>query len=568
MSYSFDQRKRSKGPQNQTPEPAAAPGPSMDSLMNGIARPSAAQKGRPIDLDAAMKAKMEHAFGDLSAVKLYESPTVGQAGAEAIAQGNEIAFAPGMADFSTRSGQERLGHELSHVMSQRSGEVRVGGGLLVNASLEARADREGAIAAAGQQVCAGPVTHALSSAGPSPMAAGVMQAKRRDADARGVKAMQTGGKDYNGKYAAKGYAGYEELDPEEWEEKVHTPSWFSKKFLGKNDQTYKVRRRGSPKGREAADPDWKNLSQASKSGDAESIQSAYDVIAEKQSNNVTEEQFNAVNDYITNSGPINGYLRGNLKMGNTAKKVQQTKIDLIDQVMSQNRLGGDIKAYRGVSDMALASILRQSGDKRLKKVLNKDGSINHKEFANVKDRLKGVEFTDTGFGSTSVNEQFADSWRKGIIDWEASMKVLDTQFERHKNDPEAKEMIDEMLSMKGVKSFDELKIDDQMVIKKNISLTDDYEYDEADQMKQEMHARMGSHLYEINAPKGAKATMIDRMRKDEYGDKTNAGQQEMLVGRNARYKITDILPIVDEGVVQKNQYRIIMDLLNDEEMDE
>ena len=145
--------------------------------MTGAARPTAAQKGRSFDLDAAMKAKMENAFGDLSAVKLYRSQAVADAGAEAIAQGNEIAFAPGMADFSTKAGQERLGHELSHVMSQRSGQVR-GSGFLNNAALEARADREGAMAAAGQQVCAGPVTHTLSDASPSPMTAGVMQAKR------------------------------------------------------------------------------------------------------------------------------------------------------------------------------------------------------------------------------------------------------------------------------------------------------------------------------------------------------------------------------------------------------
>ena len=121
MSYSYDQRKRPQGPQNSEPESAGASIPNYQALLNGTARPTAAQKGRSIDLDVAMKAKMEHVFGDLSAVKLYESKAVGEAGAEAIAQGNEIAFAPGMANFSTRSGQERLGHELSHVMSQRSG---------------------------------------------------------------------------------------------------------------------------------------------------------------------------------------------------------------------------------------------------------------------------------------------------------------------------------------------------------------------------------------------------------------------------------------------------------------
>ena len=177
MSYSYDQRKRPQGPQNAAPEPDSAPVPNYQALMSGAARPTAAQKGRSFDLDAAMKAKMENAFGDLSGVKFYESRAVGQAGAEAIAQGNEIAFAPGMANFSTRSGQERLGHELSHVMSQRSGQVR-GSGFLNNAALEARADREGAMAAAGQQVYAGPVTRALSDAGSSAFAAGAMQAKK------------------------------------------------------------------------------------------------------------------------------------------------------------------------------------------------------------------------------------------------------------------------------------------------------------------------------------------------------------------------------------------------------
>ena len=177
MAYTYEQRKRPQGAQSHSREPA--PGPAMDALMTGAARPTAAQKGRQIDLDGAMRAKMEHAFGDLSAVKLYESRAVGDAGAEAIAQGNEIAFAPGMANFSTRSGQERLGHELSHVMSQRSGAVR-GRGFLANSALEDRADREGAMAAAGEQVYTGPVTHALSSASPSPSVAGPMQASRGD----------------------------------------------------------------------------------------------------------------------------------------------------------------------------------------------------------------------------------------------------------------------------------------------------------------------------------------------------------------------------------------------------
>ena len=74
MSYAYAQHKRPQGPQNKEPERTAAPGPGMDALMNGTARPTAAQKGQSFDLDAAMKAKMENAFGELSAVRDYTPP--------------------------------------------------------------------------------------------------------------------------------------------------------------------------------------------------------------------------------------------------------------------------------------------------------------------------------------------------------------------------------------------------------------------------------------------------------------------------------------------------------------
>ena len=225
MSYAYDQRRRPQGRQNTTQERFSVPGPDLDALMTGAALPSAAQKGRPIDLDVAMKAKMEHAFGDLSAVKFYESPTVGRAGAEAVAQGNEIAFAPGMADFSSRSGQERLGHELSHVMTQRSGAVR-GDGFLANSSLEARADREGAMAAAGERVYLGPVTSSMSSASPSPAQAGPMQAKKYNETNSAGRAY------YNteDEIVHEGEENYETLDPTKWTEITRTPTGLAKLF--------------------------------------------------------------------------------------------------------------------------------------------------------------------------------------------------------------------------------------------------------------------------------------------------------------------------------------------------
>ena len=74
MSYVYDQRKRPQGSNMSEPRQTAAPGPGMESLMAGTARPTAAQKGQPFDLDAAMKAKMENAFGELSAVRDYTPP--------------------------------------------------------------------------------------------------------------------------------------------------------------------------------------------------------------------------------------------------------------------------------------------------------------------------------------------------------------------------------------------------------------------------------------------------------------------------------------------------------------
>ena len=146
MSYTYAKRKRGeKAPQRIE---TAAPRPSMDALRSGAAKPTAELLGHRVDLPDAMRAKMENAFGaDLSAVKLYESEAVADAGAEAITQGSDIAFAPGMLDFTSFGGQSLLGHEISHVVSQARGEVS-GRGFLNDSGLEARADREGAMAAA------------------------------------------------------------------------------------------------------------------------------------------------------------------------------------------------------------------------------------------------------------------------------------------------------------------------------------------------------------------------------------------------------------------------------------
>ncbi|MBE6909577.1 MAG: DUF4157 domain-containing protein [Ruminococcaceae bacterium] len=175
MSYVYANRKHAEDAAPQA-KPAASQ-PSVDALRSGAVKPTAKQLGHRVDLPDAMRVKMENAFGaDLSAVKLYESQTVADAGAEAVAQGSSIAFAPGMLDFTSFGGQALLGHEISHVVSQARGEV-TGGGFLNDRALEARADREGAMAARGEQIAMPTAAMSdVSAAG----AAGPMQASKKE----------------------------------------------------------------------------------------------------------------------------------------------------------------------------------------------------------------------------------------------------------------------------------------------------------------------------------------------------------------------------------------------------
>ncbi len=172
MSYSYADRRRAG--RNADVRDTVTGHPSMDALRSGTAAPTQEQMGHRVDLPDVMREKMESAFGaDLSAVKLYESEAVADAGASAITQGSNIAFAPGMLDFTSFGGQSLLGHEISHVVSQARGEV-TGDGFLNDHSLESRADREGAMAARGEQIS---VPTAAMSSVTAEAASGPMQAK-------------------------------------------------------------------------------------------------------------------------------------------------------------------------------------------------------------------------------------------------------------------------------------------------------------------------------------------------------------------------------------------------------
>jgi hypothetical protein len=162
------------------PAPAPAPSPeatevqlkSMEIWLKAFAggtpeegagsAESLAPTGAGSPMPAPVQAKMEQAFGtDLSAVRVHEGPQAEAMGAAAYTQGTNIHFAPGQYNPDSQSGQELLGHELTHVVQQSQGRVAGGaqgkGGVTINsdAGLEQEADEHGAKAARGERVGGG-----------------------------------------------------------------------------------------------------------------------------------------------------------------------------------------------------------------------------------------------------------------------------------------------------------------------------------------------------------------------------------------------------------------------------
>lgn len=104
----------------------------------------------------------EQFFGhDFSTVRLHIGSEAGALGARAFTAGDRIVVAPGAYKPDTLAGRQLLGHELAHVVQQRTGRVGAppGAGLALveDPRLEAEADRLGQAAAAG---AAGPVSAA------------------------------------------------------------------------------------------------------------------------------------------------------------------------------------------------------------------------------------------------------------------------------------------------------------------------------------------------------------------------------------------------------------------------
>ena len=111
-------------------------------------------EGAPTKLPEDVKKKMEASFqADFSEVNIYpESQSAKDVGALAYTQGENVHFSPGQFKPDTNSGQELIGHEITHVVQQRQGRVQptsevAGMPLNDNNGLESEADSLGKKAA-------------------------------------------------------------------------------------------------------------------------------------------------------------------------------------------------------------------------------------------------------------------------------------------------------------------------------------------------------------------------------------------------------------------------------------
>ncbi len=667
-------RARRRGKAALAPRAPQAKGPSLEQLRGG-AMPTAEQLGHKVDLPQAIRGKMEASFGaDLGGVELYESQTVAQAGAQAMTMGNKIGFAPGALDFASSAGQALLGHELSHVVSQARGEV-AGRGFLNNQALEARADREGAMAAAGENVYSGPVTP-ISTASTALSAAGPMQAKKPkekkaekalaymtsdgrsqevdqyfagkfgDAQNRGAMSnshmfrlfsRQSYGKsqeekddlydmytnaDRRGEYLAHvqglvnqtmnmdmdAFKLEKEKDLLKGGQRVHDVTTDllalsdvvkdNQKDLGYSDSFVKeqfgARReyminakndvRGrlreivgqAEKGSTAASPrnqlafgetgqnqgfeDFKTrFLEGNRKKALSDVAEQYNAVSMSQYEAATPEQRAAAKDYIRDSRDMNGLLRGNVEIPQEQRAELEEKIEQVSSMMQTTE--SDQTGYRAISDAALLPLLAQSG---MEDVIKANGTIDHEALLREKDRMIGLTFQDKGFVSTTAASQFAEKWGEGIGRRDLNFfkqRALErrgiTQEERERK--ENKPLLEDLEGERGKKMSVANRQQYYGALADNL-LKGDEAIKESD---------IGSHTMEIALPKGSKAAYIDSAStiSGKLGENTLPHQQmEILLNRGSRFRISDILPKLDEhGKSLPNQFRIIMELLQEEE---
>ena len=491
--------------------------------------------GHQVDMPVVMREKMEGAFGmDFSAVKLYENRAVSDAGAEAVTRGSRIAFAPGKLDFSSTRGQALLGHEMSHVASQARGEVK-GSGFVNDSALEARADQEGLKAARGESIAAGyggavrPLSNVSAAS-----AAGPMQAKsgKRDVDAENVKRMKKSGLNYNSKYATSDMEGYNDLPANQWEEKTHSPGFFSYLF-GNRGIRYKKRRSRLPFRKmpvDAQSEESYNLLNTQQ-GTADERRDAYRNLADQVEQNTTPDEQAELGNYVNASEPTNLLLRGQKEKTSYPSK-QNLKDEalrtsrFVSSAIEKNRIQKKMNVFRGIPDSKLGEILTQKG---LTRAVKRNGGLDHQwirdNLQKVQHALINTTFADNGFTSTTTEKNFARYWAQ------------------HKNHTE---------------NLDRLyRIQDR-------TPEEDEEVDRYELSDPKNNNVPGGHIIHMSLPAGSRSAAIGGAAKVPGKKGTSIKMHEVLVDKGSLFRITGF-NVNNDKDAGPDSFNLMMELLSDEE---
>lgn len=130
---------------------------SAQQLDESVARAIEDRRGQGRPLEEGVQADMEQAMGhDLSNVRVHTDSTAHElnsaVNARAFTSGDDVFFKQGTYDPDSSSGRELLGHELTHVVQQRTGTSGLGAGEVSDPSDPAEVDA----AAAGKAIGANP----------------------------------------------------------------------------------------------------------------------------------------------------------------------------------------------------------------------------------------------------------------------------------------------------------------------------------------------------------------------------------------------------------------------------
>ncbi|WP_051313184.1 DUF4157 domain-containing protein [Sporocytophaga myxococcoides] len=139
--------------EEELPIQRKGPVPAMNVESEELSQSNTSSSGK---MPQVVQKKMESSFGqDFSDVNIHTNSSQSKAlNAHAFTQGNDIHFAPGKYSPESQSGQELLGHELTHVVQQREGRVqptvqKKGANINDDKGLEKEADEMGERSAKG-----------------------------------------------------------------------------------------------------------------------------------------------------------------------------------------------------------------------------------------------------------------------------------------------------------------------------------------------------------------------------------------------------------------------------------